>query len=631
MTFVHTAWRVLVGIKDLLVLLILLLFFVALWAALNATRPVHSVPSGSALVLNLDGAIVDQATERSTLQLVSGGDFGGEVQARDIIRAIDTARDDSRIKIITLDLDTFLGAGQANLQSIGTALQRFKASGKKVYAYATAYIDDSYLLAAQANQIWVNPLGGVLLTGPGGANLYFGKALAKLDIDVNVFRVGTYKAAVEPFTRADASPEAEAAEQALVDSLWNTYGRDVAQARKGTDVNAFLANLPERLKAAGGDEARAAQTAKLVDAIGNRSDFGRAIAEIVGEPDDAAKQDYNSVSLADYLAASPVKRSGPAVGVVYVTGNIVDGEAPRGTAGGTTIANAIREALAKNDDIKALVVRVDSGGGSVLASEEIRSALMEAKHDGLPIVASFGPVAASGGYWVGTAADEIYAEPSTITGSIGVFAIIPSFNRALGQINIGADGVKSTPYSGEPDVVRGLSPATKAILQSSVENIYTRFTGLVSAARKLPVAEVDRIGQGRVWSGQTALGLKLVDGLGGLDIAVAAAAKRAKLTGTIRTVDVEKKPSLPFQLLSSFFGGDSEDQSGSAHAARDPFARLAAASRLRWLSALGDVSAMASGPTMQAACTECMALGSPRPAAAVAGEGWLTRLAGVMR
>lgn len=630
MTFVHTAWRVLVGIKDLLVLLLLLLFFLGLWAALNATRVVQTVPSGSALVLNLDGAIVDQATERSPFQLVAGSDFGAEVQVRDIIRAIDTARDDGRIKIITLDLDTFLGAGQANLQSIGTALQRFRQEGKKVYAYATAYTDDSYYLAAQANQIWVNPLGGVLLTGPGGANLYFGKALAKLDIDVNVFRVGTYKAAVEPFTRTDASPEAEVAEQALVDNLWQTYRRDVGQVRKGADITAYLANLPERLKAAGGDEARAAQTARLVDAIGNRAAFNRAVAAVVGDGDTATLQDYNGIAVGDYLAANTARRNGPAVGIVYVTGNIIDGEAPRGTAGAQTIVTAIRTTLARNTDIKALVVRVDSGGGSVLASEEIRGALIEAKSEGLPVIASFGPVAASGGYWVATAADEIYAEPATITGSIGVFAIIPSFNRALAGLNIGTDGVKSTPYSGEPDIVRGLSPATKTILQSSVENIYGRFTGLVAASRKLPVAEVDRIGQGRVWSGETALALKLVDGLGGLDVAVAAAAKRAKLTGDIRIVNIEKPESLPFQLLTSFFGGESEEQ-GRAQASRDPFARLAASGRLRWLSALGDVSAMLSGPTMQATCTECMALGSPRVGAAATGEGWLARLAAVVR
>ncbi len=622
MAFVRTTWRVLVGIKDLLVLLLLIIFFIGLWGALTLGHGTMRVPSGSALAITLDGAVVDQASERSPLQFISGSDVGAETQVRDIIRAIETARTDDRIKIITMDLDTFVGSGEANLQSIGSALRQFRASGKKVYAYATAYTDDGYYLAAQADQVWMNPLGGVLLTGPGGANLYFGKALAKLDIDINVFRVGTYKAAVEPFTRGDSSPEARAAEQALVNSLWATYAADVGRARKGVDVNAFLATLPDRLKSAGGDESKAALDAKLVDTIGSRAAFSAAMAKIVGDGDDTSADDFNAIGLADYVAANRPSKSGPAVGIVYVTGNIVDGEAPRGTAGGTTIAKAIQEALAKNDDIKALVVRIDSGGGSVLASDEIRSALISAKDQGLPIVASFGPVAASGGYWVATAADEIYAQPSTITGSIGVFAIIPSFNRALGHINVGADGVKSTPYSGEPDVVRGLSPATKAILQSSVENIYGRFTGIVAQARKLPVAEVDRIGQGRVWSGTTAKELKLVDGLGGLDAAIAAAARRAKLPADVRTVDVERKQSPLSQLVAASLGfGEAEE-----HIARDPFAKLAATSRQRWLSALGDVSVMATGPTMQAACTECVAMGSPRPAAAAKGQSWLTAI-----
>lgn len=625
MAVVRGFWRVLVGVKDLLVLLLLLLFFILLWAALHNRAPL-SVPSGAALVLDLNGAVVDQASERSPLQFATGSDIGHEVQARDIIRAIDDATRDGRIKAMALDLDTFLGSGQANLQSIAEALGRFRHAGKRVFAYATAYTDDGYYLAAQADEVWLNPLGGVLLTGPGGANLYFGKALAKLDIDVNVFRVGTYKAAVEPFTRGDSSPEARAAEQALVDSLWKTYADDVTRVRKGADVRAYLANLPGRLTAAGGDEAKAALDARLIDRIGTKAEFGRAVAKLVGDGEYKSFGNFNGIGLEDYIGATtPIgPKTGPAVGIVYVSGDIVDGEAPRGTAGGTTIAKAIEKAL-EDDNIKALVVRIDSPGGSVLASEEIRQALIEAKNQGLPIVASFGPVAASGGYWVSTAADEVYAQPSTITGSIGVFAIIPSFNRALKEVNIGADGVKSTPYSGEPDVVRGLSPDTKAILQSGVENIYGRFTGLVAQARKLPVARVDQIGQGRVWSGVSAAELKLVDGMGGLDRAVAAAARRAKLPADVRTVDVEKTPSRLAALIGESLGlSDAEDSAQ----ARDPFAKLAAQSRMRMLAAIGDARAMATGPTMQAACIECAGLGSPRPAAAAAAKGWLGRMAG---
>ena len=624
MTYACYAWRFLVGVKDLLVLLLLLLFFVALWTALNS-RATLSVPDGAALVLNLDGAIVDQGAERTPFQLVSGSDIGSQSQARDIIRAIDAAALDSRIKTIVLDLDTFVGSGEANLQSIGSALQRFRKSGKSVNAYATAYTDDGYYLAAQANKIWLNPLGGVLLTGPGGTNLYFKNALDKLDVDVNVFKVGTYKAAVEPFTRAQSSPEAKAASQALIDSLWATFVADVKAVRPGVDINAFIAQLPQRLGATGGDQAKAALDAKLVDAIGTRSKFDAAIIKIVGEGNQKSFGTFKGLTLDRYLAAttSLIPKSGQAVGIVYVTGNIIDGEAPRGTAGGTTIARAIAKAVSDNHDIKALVVRVDSGGGSVLASEEIRQALVDAKKTGLPIVASFGPVAASGGYWLSTAADEIIAQPSTITGSIGVFAIIPSFNRSLAQLGIGTDGVKSTPYSGEPNIIAGLSPETKVILQSSVEDIYKRFTGLVSESRKLPLTEVDRIGQGRVWAGNTAMRLKLVDSMGGLDAAVAAAARRAGMKGNIRTVDIERPESPIVGLLNSVVGpGDEQEQ-----VARDPFAKLAAASRMQLFAAVGDMQAMANGPTMQAACMECGSLGSPRTAAATTGSNWLAKLA----
>lgn len=622
MAIVRGVWRVLVGVKDLLVLVLLLVFFIALWSALG-TRAQLKVPAGAALVLNLDGAIVDQAAERSPLQALSGSDIGSEREVRDLIRAVDTAAKDDRIKALVLDLDTFVGAGQANIQSLGQALQRFKKAGKPINAYATAYTDDGYYLAAAADKVWINPLGGVLLTGPGGSNIYFKNALAKLDIDVNVFRVGTYKAAVEPFTRSEASPEARAANQALADTLWQNWLADVRAARPAGDVAAFIAQLPQRLGAAGGDQSKAALDAKLVDAVGTRSDFNDAMVKLVGEGEQRSFGTYNGISLDRYLAAtqSLVPASGDAVGIVYVSGNIVDGEAPRGTAGATTISRAIARAVSENDDIKALVVRVDSGGGSVLASEEIRQALIDAKKDGLPVVASFGPVAASGGYWVATAADEIIAQPSTITGSIGVFAIIPSFDRAIGRLGISADGIKTTPYSGEPDVLRGIGPETRVVLQSGVEDIYRRFTTLVGAARKLPVAEVDRIGQGRVWAGTTAKELKLVDSMGGLDAAVAAAARRAGIKGEVRTIDIERPGSPLAQLLETFVGpGEEQEQ-----VARDPFAKLAAASHMRLFAALGDIRAMASGPTMQAACLECAGQGSPRATRATAEQGWLAR------
>ncbi len=281
-----------------------------------------------------------------------------------------------------------------------------------------------------------------------------------------------------------------------------------------------------------------------------------------------------------------------------------------------------------NDRIKALVVRVSSGGGSVLASERIREALAEAKAKGMPIVASFGPVAASGGYWVATAADEIVAQPSTITGSIGVFAVIPTFNRSLKALGIGTDGVKSTPYSGDPDVLRGLTPDSRAILQASVEDIYRRFTGLVGQARHLPVARVDQIGQGRVWAGVTAKDLGLVDKLGGIDLAIADARARAKLPADAPTVDVERSQPLFGQILAGALGIGDDD--GNSEAARDPFARGSRLSRLRLLAAVGQAPVIAGGATVQASCLSCVPLVQPASADVRAGRSWLSGAAALI-
>ena len=419
---------------------------------------------------------------------------------------------------------------------------------------------------------------------------------------MNVFKVGTYKSAVEPFTRSGASPAAQAANQALVDTLWDMWTTDVQAARPQVKVAAILGNLPARVQAAGGDFARQAVTDGLVDKIGTSVDFGRQMAQRVGKGHDGRPGSYNQIDYRDYLRATPSSRrtGGPAVGVVYVAGEIIDGKAPRGTAGGDTIADLIADATADNS-IKALVVRVDSPGGSVTASEKIRQALVDAKVDGIPVVASFGSVAASGGYWVSTAADEIFAQPSTITGSIGVFAIIPTFKQTLAKLGISADGVKSTPYSGEPDVLTGLTPDVRTLLQASVENIYHRFTGLVAKSRNLPVARVDQVGQGHVWAGGTAHQLGLVGRLGGLDAAISAAAKRAGLDPkNVRVVDVEVQPSLPYQLVEQLTGPREEQKQGE-----DAFAKLARASQIRTAGAIMDATRVAGGATMQARCLVC--------------------------
>ena len=608
MTILRAIWRFLVGVKDALVLLFMLLFFGLLWAALNARAPL-SVPRGSALVLDLSGVVVDQATERDFTELLApGGSVTQEIQARDVIRAIATARDDDRVKAIVLQLDTFVGGGQANLQSIGSELDRFKASGKPVYAYATAYLDDGYLLAAHASEVWLNPLGGLFLSGPGGSNLYFAEALRELGVAINVFRVGTYKSFVEPFTRQDASPEAEAAEKQLVDSLWATYTADVRAARPKADANAFLANLPQRVAAARGDLASASVAAGMIDKIGTYTALGGQLEGLVGAGEYDRPGAYNQINLAKYLAATrgALPSRGDAVGVVYVAGMIVDGEAGAGTAGGDTIATLIEEALG-DASIKALVVRVDSPGGSVLASERIRQALVAAKQRGLPVVASMGPVAASGGYWVAAAAETIYAQPSTITGSIGVFAIIPTFEQTLRDLKLGVDGVKSTPYSGDPDLLAGLTPATRTLFQASVEDIYGRFLRIVADARQATPAQVDRVAQGRVWDGASAQRFGLVDRMGGLDAAVAEARRRADLPADSRVVDIEPKPLIPFELLASLTGD------GEATPPRDAIGKLVQRQSWRVGGAAGGAMHTLARPSVQALCATCWGW-SPPPA-----------------
>ncbi len=628
MSFARGAWRLLVGVKDLLVLLLLLLFFGLLWGALSQSAPVR-VADGSALVLHLDGVMVDQASEQDPTSLLLGATGFGEYQVRDVVAAIDRSAADGRISRIVLDLDTFVGAGAANLEAVGRALGRFKAAGKPIEAFATAYTDDSYYLAARADKIWMDPMGEVLVSGPGGSGLYYGDALKKLDIDIEVFRVGTYKSAVEPYLRNSASPEAKAADQALVDGIWAHWQADTKKARPKADFAAWLRALPQRVAAADGDSAAAALESGLVDKLGSRAEFEAAMVEAAGAGERGGQYPYpfNGVTLGQYrrAAASLLPKSGPAVGVVYVSGAMVPGEAPRGTAGGTSIADAIDKALAEQSDLKALVVRIDSPGGAVLASETIRRALLRAKAQGLPVVASMGPVAASGGYWVATAAEKIFAEATTITGSIGVFAVLPTFPRALARLGIGSDGVKATPYSGEPNVLGGIGSEMRQLLQISVENNYRRFIGLVSEARDMPAAEVDRVGQGRVWTGETALKLKLVDRLGGLDAAVAEAARLGGIKGEVRTIDIETRRSDVAALLGSFFGP--EDSAGDSNGAvRDGWSGLVKREQMRVMAMLGDLRVLGSGATMQASCLECAGMGSPRPAQALRVETALRAL-----
>ncbi|HEX4694997.1 signal peptide peptidase SppA [Sphingomonas sp.] len=610
MKLVRGAWKILVGIKDFLVLVFMLLFFGALFAALSA-KPGRAIHDG-ALVLKLDGAIVEQPADVSAWAAAQGN-APHEFRLRDLVRSIDAARTDDRVKLLVLDLDSYGGGYPAAVSEVANAIGQFKASGKKVLAYATAYTDGSYLLASNASEIWVNPMGGTLFMGPGGSQLYYKGLIDKLGVNVHVYRVGKFKSYVEPYTRDSESPEAKEALTALYGSIFGQWKDLIHKARPKAQIDAFLSAPDQAITAAHGDIAQANLAAGLVDKLGDRVAFGKHVAELAGEAPKKVAGDFATIKYDDWLAANPIKTGGDQIGIVTVAGDIVDGKAGPGTAGGDTIATAVLDALAKKE-LKALVVRVDSPGGSALASETIRLAILEAKRQKLPIVVSMGGLAASGGYWVSTAGDVIFAEPNTITGSIGIFGIIPTFENSLKKLGITADGVKTTPLSGQPDVYGGTNPQFDTILQAGIEHGYAEFVGRVAAARKLSPQRVDEIGQGRVWDGGTARQIGLVDRFGTLDDAVAEAARRAGLDPkTVSTVYLEKKPSWFAQLAQGWAGdGDDDDDVVDGARARDVFATVAAERRDVLARAIGDAKRLASASSVQARCLECAGFSDAR-------------------
>jgi protease-4 len=475
-----------------------------------------------------------------------------------------------------------------------------RSSGKPVIAYSVGYGDDAYQLAAASSEVWLNPLGIVAIAGPGGSNLYFKGFLDKLGVTAHVYRVGTYKSAVEPFIRNDMSPESRENYQSFGDALLESWREGVLRARPKAKLDAYMRDMPAAVDAAGGNLARAALNAGLVDKLADRRAFEARLAQLGGEDEDAAGG-YRRIKLDSYIGERVERdRKGP-IGVVTVAGMIVDGKAPEGTAGGDSIAKAIEKGLA-DGGLKALVVRIDSPGGSVLASERIRQAMLAAKERKLPVVVSMGNVAASGGYWVATAADYILAEPSTITGSIGVFGILPSFQGSLEKLGMGADGIKTTPLSGEPDLLKGPSPEVNRLIQASVESIYRQFLGVVSRSRHKPPAEIDRIAQGRVWDGGTARQLGLVDGFGGMEEAIAKAAELARLDENQRGVRYLERPqSLTDSLLELLANQDADDGT----APTDAFAILGGSPGGELAAAIADLRAILSGPRIQARCLEC--------------------------
>ncbi|HEU4956936.1 MAG TPA: signal peptide peptidase SppA [Sphingomicrobium sp.] len=617
MRFVKAIWKLLVGIKDALVLLFMLLFFGLLYAGLSA-KP--AAIGDGVLAMDLDGVLVEQASRPDPVAaFVGASNVTREFELRDLIAALDAAKDDKRVKAIALDLDGFLGGGQPAIAALGEKIREVKKD-KPVIAFATGYTSDRYQLAAHASEIWMPAMGVLAVAGPGGNNLYFKGLLDKLGVTANVYRVGTYKAAVEPFTRNDMSPEARENAQALADALLETWREDVARGRPAAapGLARFLGDPIAVTRAANGDIAKAALDLKLVDRIGERRKYEERLAELGGKDDDGPHP-YKRIKLAAFEEQAVEPTAGP-IGVVTIAGEIVDGKAGPGRAGGETIVREIEQGLAEND-IKALVVRIESPGGSALASEQIRQSLLAAKAKKIPVVVSMGNVAASGGYWVATPGDYIFAEPSTITGSIGVFGVLPSFEGSLAKLGLGADGIKTTPLSGEPDLLKGPSPEADAIIQAGVEQVYRKFLTIVAEARRKSPADIDRIAQGRVWDGGTARQLGLVDGFGGMDEAIAKAAELAKLgKGERGLTYLEKEPSFTDTLIEAF-----ATQEETEELPADALASLAPAPEGLLARAIAEVRSILNGPTIQVRCLDCPPLVAA-PRLSEEDRGWLTRL-----
>ncbi len=543
-----------------LIMLLLLVFLFALvslgLAARSGNGGFHPLQEKTALVLDLKGSLVEQYTsapiERAIAQ-ASGSDDGREIQLRDVLKALRAAKEDPKIERVVLLTDGFSVAGFAALRELGAALRDFRSSGKKILAYGTGMEQKGYYLAAQADEVYLDPQGAVLLEGLGRYRLYYREGLQeKLGVDVHLFRVGEYKSAAEPYILDAASPEAREADLFWMNDLWQRYLADIATARKVPveALNAMIQALPERAKAAQGDLAQLALQEKLVDGLKTPDEIEKLLAERGAEDDEGTS--FRQVDMYRYLAQhkepSGLLSKRSQVAVVVAQGEISDGKQPQGTVGGDSTSELIRQAR-EDEDVKALVLRVDSPGGSVFPSEQIRREIALLKEAGKPVVVSMGNVAASGGYWISMNADRIYADPSTITGSIGIFGLWMSAPRALEKIGVHSDGVGTTPLAGVFDVTRPLDPGAGVLIQSVIDHGYAQFIGKVAAARGSVPEKIDNIARGRVWSGAQAKERGLVDVLGGLAEAQAEAARLAKLKIGDYDVTYVEKPMSAFDQL----------------------------------------------------------------------------------
>jgi protease-4 len=550
---IYGIWRSLDVLRRFLHLLILLALFGVVIGALRQVTP--RVPDKAALVIRPSGDLVEQLSGYPFGRALSEAQGEGQAQTLlwDLTTAIRAAAGDPRISVLLIDTDDMGSAGQVKLEEIASAIDEFRRSGKKVISFGTYFLQNQYYLAAQADEVYLDPFGFVLIDGFDRYRMFYKDALDKLSIDMHLFRAGKFKSADEPYTRRDMSPEDREESEVYLQALWRGYRQSVSGARnlKPEAIAQYTTTYVASVAAAGGDTAKVAKDSGLVTALKTQQEIEDRLTDLVGA--DPSGKTYRQITVADYLHATHAqdkqqRGKGPAVGVVVASGEILPGKQPPGTIGGESTSLLLRAARL-DDDIRAVVLRIDSPGGSVLASEQIYREVLALKQNGKPVVVSMGDVAASGGYYIAAPADQIIASPNTITGSIGVFAGIPTFNRTLSKIGVTVDGVGTTPLSGSDRLDRPLSADAARLLQITVDHNYEEFLARVAKGRSKTRESVDSIAQGRVWAGSDAKQQGLVDKLGTYDDAVKEAAARADLKPGYGVRRIEVELSLAQQLL----------------------------------------------------------------------------------
>jgi len=569
-TFFQFLWNAVNFTNHLVFNLIMLIILISIFAVISAgmsSKSFTPLRDNTALVLDLEGVLVEQRTVDSISTALAEAQGGGEreILLRDVLNIIKAAKKDPHITHLVLNTDGYNAPGMASTREIAAALKDFKTSKKPVYAFADNYEQKQYLLAAQADNIFLDPEGAFFPEGLGRYRLFYREALQdKLGLDVHLFRVGEFKSAAEPYILDAASEESKQADLYWMNDIWQRYLQQIGKARgiAPEAISAAINELPQRLAAVKGNLAQLALNEKWVDGLKTAYEMEQYLVD-QGVAFDEESGSFQQIDMIDYLGHvnnnQLAKPQSNAIAVVVAQGEIVDGEQPQGMVGGVTTSALIRAAR-EDDEVKALVLRVDSPGGSVFASEQIRREVELTKAAGKPVVVSMANVAASGGYWISMNADRIYADESTITGSIGIYGLMIRAPRTLEKIGVRSDGVTTTPWAGAFDMTRPLDEPTKQVVQSVIEHGYAQFISKVAKARKQTSEAIDSNARGRVWSGAQAKEKGLVDAFGGLQTAIDDAAVRAKLGKNDYRVDYIEEPMSPFEQFISNLAGKSETQ-----------------------------------------------------------------------